>query len=71
MIKVKDIPWTAVDAICADNECQICPLRDTEKNKCMPYKSEYAEREVDGVDKYILDHDPHGYLFVDQIIKKK
>lgn len=71
MPKVKDIPWQTVDAICADNECVDCPLRDKEKNKCMPYKSEYAEHEVEGVDKYLLDNDPHGYLFVDQIIKKE
>ena len=71
MIKIKDIPWQAVDAICADNECANCPLRDKEKNKCMPYKNEYAEHEVEGVDEYIFDNDPHGYLFVDQIIKKE
>ena len=51
MIKVKDIPWQAVDAICADNECINCPLRDKEKNKCMPYKNEYAEHEVEGREK--------------------
>lgn len=71
MIKVKDIPWTAVDAICAEHECKDCPLRDPDTNKCMPYKNNFSEREVDGIDKYIFDHDPHGYLFVDQIIKKE
>lgn len=71
MTKIKDIPWQVIDAICADNECVNCPLRDKEKNKCMPYRNEYAEREVERVDKYLLDNESQGYLFVDQIIKKE
>ena len=71
MIKVKDIPWQAVDSICSDHECEECPLRDIETNKCMPYKNSFSEREVDGIDKYILDNNSHSYLFVDQIIKKE
>lgn len=72
MIKIKDIPWQAVDAICADHDCSKgCPLKDMESNKCMPYNIKYSEREVEGVDDYIFDKDPHGYLFVDQIIKKE
>ena len=71
MIKVKDIPWTAVDAICADHECKNCPLNNPNTNKCMPYNSKFAEVEVEGVDKYILDNNSHSYLFVDQIIKKE
>lgn len=71
-IKVGEIPFSTLDTICADNSwCGKCPMLSKDgKEKCMGYKKEYDDVEVEVDESYILDKTPKN-LFVDQIIKKE
>lgn len=70
-IKVGEIAFSTLDAICADNDqCKKCPMISKDEKTCMGYKKEYDNVEVEIDESYILDKTPKN-LFIDQIIKKE